>query len=114
MTSPIVVALDANYERSINLSNSVMNLSRLTKDNGLDGVVCSPREAPDIKKYCGKDFITVTPGIRSASIDGDQTRILTPKEALDNGSDYLVIGRPVTESTNPIKSLEEILKDIEI
>lgn len=97
-----------------NLSNSVTNLSRLAKDNGLDGVVSSPREVADIKKHCGKDFITVTPGIRPASIDDDQTRILTPKEALDNGSDYLVIGRPVTESPNPLKSLEQILKDIEI
>lgn len=87
----------------------VERLARLTKDSGLDGVVCSAQEAAMLKAACGKDFKLVTPGIRpaSASLD-DQNRVMTPEAAMAAGSDYLVIGRPITQSTDPIATLQAI------
>lgn len=94
------------------ISSQVMLLAELSKRSGLDGVVCSPNEVSKIKKLCGSEFIGVTPGIRSINIDDDQSRVSSHKEALNSGSDFLVIGRPITKSPNPVKSVEEILKDL--
>ena len=96
------------------LSASIINLAQLAKDHDLDGVVCSAQEVSEIKRLLGDDFIAVTPGIRPVSADDDQTRVSTPQEAIKNGSDYLVIGRPITESKNPLESLEKILRDINL
>ena len=91
----------------------VERLALLTKDSGLDGVVCSPQEVSLLKTLLGKDFLLVTPGIRpSNSSQDDQKRTMTPKEALESGSDYLVIGRPITQSENPLKALETIYKSL--
>ena len=87
-------------------------LTKLAKSSGLDGVVCSPLEVKEIKNSFGADFITVTPGIRSSSLLGDQKRYSSALEALKNGSDYLVVGRPITESDNPVKSLRSLLQEI--
>ncbi len=93
----------------------VERLARLTKDSGLDGVVCSAQEAAMLKAACGKDFKLVTPGIRpaSASLD-DQNRVMTPEAAMAAGSDYLVIGRPITQSADPIATLQAINASIGI
>ena len=96
------------------LSTSIINLAQLAKYHDLDGVVCSAQEVSEIKRLLGDDFIAVTPGIRPVSTDDDQTRVSTPKEAIKNGSDYLVIGRPITATKNPLESLEKILRDINL
>lgn len=87
----------------------VRRLAALTRDCGLDGVVCSAREASMLKQVCGEDFLLVTPGIRPLSADhGDQRRVCTPAEAVAAGSDYLVIGRPITASDDPLQALRAI------
>ena len=84
------------------------------KKNRLDGVVCSPKEIKYIRKEVGKNFIIVTPGIRinNKIISDDQKRIATPKKAIDLGANYLVIGRPITNSKNPLNVLKEINKTL--
>ncbi len=87
----------------------VMRLAQLTKDSGLDGVVCSAQESGMLKAHLGKTFTLVTPGIRPAgSTAGDQKRIMTPVDAIKSGSDYLVIGRPITQAANPSEVLDAI------
>lgn len=87
----------------------VERLARLAKDSGLDGVVCSAQESSLLKAACGKEFKLITPGIRpaQASLD-DQNRVMTPQAAIAAGSDYLVIGRPITQSADPIATLQAI------
>ena len=94
------------------LATHVINLAKLTQQAGLAGVVCSALEAPSLRQQLGKDFCLVTPGIRpaNASLD-DQSRVVTPVEALKNGASYLVIGRPITQSVDPLKTLEAIYAD---
>lgn len=94
------------------LQQHVLNLATLTKEAGLDGVVCSAQEAALLKENLGQDFCLVTPGIRpkNAAKD-DQTRIVTPQDALKLGAHYLVIGRPITQAENPLKALEDIFQE---
>ncbi|WP_444884297.1 orotidine-5'-phosphate decarboxylase [Microbulbifer sp. PSTR4-B] len=95
------------------LQEQVLNLATQAQSCGLDGVVCSAREAEALKAACGPDFELVTPGIRPAGSDaGDQRRTLTPSEALDQGADLLVIGRPITAAKNPMVALQDILTEI--
>ncbi len=95
---------------SSTLENQVVHLAMLAKEAGLDGVVCSAHEVPLIKKHCGSDFLAVTPGIRLASnAPDDQSRIITPEAAIKAGSDYLVIGRPITRATNPKQVVADLL-----
>lgn len=92
------------------VENHVKRLAQLAQASGLDGVVCSAQEASVLKQLCGKDFLLVTPGIRlPEDASNDQTRICTPQQAMANGSDYLVIGRSITASSNPTAKLEQIL-----
>ena len=93
-----------------NVSFLVKKFARFAKKNGLDGVVCSPKEIKDIRKATGKNFIIVTPGIRLKRKikNDDQKRVETPKKAIEMGANYLVIGRPITKSKNPLKTLKEI------
>ncbi len=87
-------------------------LAELAHDCGLDGVVCSAQEAPVLRQQLGKNFCLVTPGIRPANATAnDQSRIMTPRAALENGSDYLVIGRPITQAPDPLRALQDILKE---
>lgn len=91
----------------------VSRLAGLARNSGLDGVVSSAREAAMIKASCGADFLTVTPGIRPAgSEQNDQQRILTPAEAVRQGADYLVIGRPITQHVNPLQQLLAIHQEL--
>lgn len=79
---------------------------------GLDGVVCSPLEADGVHKVCGKDFITVTPGVRFADGDkGDQKRVMTPADARKAGSDYIVVGRPITAAADPVAAYNRCVKE---
>ena len=96
-----------------NTSSLVEDLAILAKDCGLDGVVCSPFEIDNIKSKVGPDFKTVVPGIRPRNFDkNDQKRIMTPSEAVDKGADYLVIGRPITQSNDLKKSADDIITSI--
>ncbi|MBO4953984.1 MAG: orotidine-5'-phosphate decarboxylase [Clostridia bacterium] len=93
----------------------VMHYAKNAKKAGLDGVVCSPLEAQKVHDACGKDFLTVTPGIRFADGDvGDQKRIMTPAAANEIGSDYIVVGRPITAAEDPVaaynRCVEEFVK----
>ena len=91
----------------------VKRLAKLTQDSGLDGVVCSAQEAKMLRETLGQDFALVTPGIRPAGSNADdQKRILTPKQAMLDGSTHLVIGRPITQSENPSQTLRDILVTI--
>ena len=95
------------------LDEHVSRLAQLTKQAGLDGVVCSAQEAKALKALCGHDFKLVTPGIRLPEDNADdQKRICTPKQALDDGSDYLVIGRSITQALDPAAKLQKILQSI--
>jgi len=89
----------------------VLRLAKLTKASGLDGVVCSAQEARLLRDNFGQDFCLVTPGIRpaDASLD-DQSRVVTPRQALELGSSYLVIGRPITQSNSPLATLQKYIK----
>ena len=95
------------------VADSVMRYAVLAKQSGLDGVVSSPWEVPALKAQLGSDFLTVTPGIRPAGSDSaDQSRIMTPREAFKNGTDYIVIGRPITKHEHPRKALESIIEEL--
>ena len=92
----------------------VKKFSKSAKKNYLDGVICSPQEIKYIRKEVGKDFIIITPGIRldNKIKNDDQKRIETPKKAINLGANFLVIGRPITESKNPLRVLKEINKTL--
>lgn len=95
------------------VEDAVVRYAKLAKQAGLQGVVASPLEVAAIKGACGTAFVTVTPGIRPRGADaGDQSRITTPHDAVIGGTDYLVIGRPITAATDPAAALSDILKEM--
>lgn len=95
------------------IAEQVLNLASLTQRAGLDGVVCSAIEAQTLRQKLGTDFCLVTPGIRPANVNqDDQSRVVTPQNALKSGASYLVIGRPITQTKDPMKALGKILLDI--
>ncbi len=90
----------------------VMHYALTAKNAGLDGVVCSPLEAGKVHETCGKDFVTVTPGVRFADGDvGDQKRVMTPAQAREIGSDYIVVGRPITAAEDPVAAYERCVAE---
>ncbi len=90
----------------------VMHYALNAKKAGLDGVVCSPREAGKVHEVCGRDFLTVTPGVRFADGDvGDQKRVMTPEQAREIGSDYIVVGRPITAAADPVAAYERCVRE---
>lgn len=94
-------------------ANKVLELAKLAKNSGLDGVVCSVSETKMIKKELGKDFIVVNPGIRPKdSSSNDQKRVATPKEAIDAGADFIVVGRPVIQAEDPQQAALNIFKEL--
>ncbi len=94
------------------MDDVVMHYSKNAKESGLDGVVCSPLEAKKVHETCGKDFLTVTPGVRfSLGETGDQKRVMTPSQAKAEGSDYIVVGRPITASDDPVKAYKKCVKE---
>ena len=100
-TSQEAMTTDLLIDRPID--EVVMHYAKNAADAGLDGVVCSPLEAGKVHELCGKDFLTVTPGVRFADGDvGDQKRVMTPAQAKEIGSDYIVVGRPITAAEDPV------------
>ncbi len=90
----------------------VMHYAANAKSAGLDGVVCSPLEAGKVHEVCGKEFLTVTPGVRFADGDrGDQKRVMTPADAKAIGSDYIVVGRPITAAEDPVAAYERCVRE---
>lgn len=90
----------------------VMHYARTARNAGLDGVVCSPLEAAKVHEACGAQFITVTPGVRFADGDvGDQKRVMTPAQAREAGSDYIVVGRPITAAEDPVAAYERCVRE---
>ncbi len=122
-TRPLLIAVTmltsmdetaAHNELGINLpiKEIVMNYAENAKNSGLDGVVCSPLEAAAVHDRCGSGFLTVTPGIRFDGGDmGDQVRVMTPERAAKAGSDYIVVGRPITASEKPLESYRRCVKE---
>ena len=122
-TRPILIAVtqltSTSEERMKNdllidkpLKEVVMHYAKNAKKSGLDGVVCSPLEASAVKEYCGAEFMTVTPGIRFAGGDvGDQVRVTTPEMAKELGSDYIVVGRPITAAEDPVAAYRRCVKE---
>ena len=94
------------------LEKVVMHYASNAKAAGLDGVVCSPLESPAVHEKCGKEFLTVTPGVRFADGDkGDQVRVTTPEKAKELGSDYIVVGRPITQAQDPVAAYRRCIKE---
>jgi orotidine-5'-phosphate decarboxylase len=103
------IGIDSSVE------NQVLKLAKLTQKAGLHGVVSSAMEVTLLKKHLKDDFLLVTPGIRPANVNqDDQSRVVTPQDALNSGASYLVIGRPITQAPDPLKALEVILREIEL
>lgn len=113
LTSTSVETMNNEIGIPGSVEQTVVRYAQLAQMSGLDGVVASPLEVPAIREACGSDFHTVTPGIRPAGSGlGDQTRVLTPGEAISRGSHYIVVGRPITGSMNPREAAETILKEM--
>ena len=94
------------------LDKVVMHYAKNAADSGLDGVVCSPLEAGKVHEACGKQFLTVTPGVRFAGGDvGDQKRVTTPEKAKELGSDYIVVGRPITAAEDPVAAWKRCVSE---
>ena len=122
-TRPILIAVtqltSTSEERMKNellinepIDKVVMHYAKNAKDSGLDGVVCSPLEAGKVHDLCGKDFLTITPGVRFSDGDiGDQVRVMTPAEAKKIGSDYIVVGRPITAAEDPVAAYERCVAE---
>lgn len=113
----ILTSMDENAIKQVGIQGPirkrVLQLAELAKKAGLDGVVASPLEVKDIKNKLGKNFIAVTPGIRmSGSKPDDQSRTMTPAEAIKAGADYIVIGRPIREAKEPVEAVKKILREI--
>ena len=114
----ILTSLDSNQTKKYYNKNKIItlvkNFAKAAKKNNLDGIICSPKEIKQIRKEVGKKFLIITPGIRiDKNIESDdQKRVETPKRAIDMGANFLVIGRPITNSNDPLKVLKEINKTI--
>ena len=112
LTSTSQEAMENDLLIKENIEDVVMHYAENAKKAGLDGVVCSPLEVQAVKNRCGKEFLTITPGIRF-SIDSkdDQSRITTPAKAKELGSDYIVVGRPITKAENPVEAYRKCVED---
>ena len=114
----VLTSLNDDDMKRIKVSESakehVLTLAKLAKEAGADGIVCSPQEIEMIKREIGADFITLTPGVRPVwAAAGDQKRVMTPKEAVDKGTDYIVVGRPITGATDRIDAAKKIVMEME-
>jgi orotidine-5'-phosphate decarboxylase len=94
--------------------DNVLRFAQLASNSGMDGIVCSPLEAKEVRPVVAKEFCLVTPGVRPASSgQDDQKRVMTPADAIHAGSDYLVIGRPITQAADPMQALRDIQAEID-
>ena len=115
----VLTSMDDATLHSLGVSGTteeqVDRLARLAKEAGVDGVVCSPLEAPKMREILGADATIVTPGVRPTwAATGDQSRIMTPAKALAAGASHLVIGRPITEADDPKQAIDKIHAELEI
>lgn len=122
-TRPLVIAVtqltSTSEERmqkelliNAQINDTIIHYARNAKEAGLDGVVCSPLEAGMVKEACGKEFLTVTPGVRFADGDvGDQVRVTTPRKAKEIGTDYIVVGRPITKADDPVAAYRRCMNE---
>ncbi len=122
-TRPILIAVtqltSTSEERMQNelligasIEDTIVKYAQNAKTAGLDGVVCSPLEAGMVKNACSKEFVTVTPGVRFADGEvGDQVRVTTPEKAKEIGSDYIVVGRPITQASDPVEAYRRCVKE---
>ena len=107
LTSPDQESMERDLLIERPIDEVVMHYAKTAADAGLDGVVCSPLEAGKVHSHCGQGFVTVTPGVRFAGGDtGDQKRVMTPAQAKKAGSDYIVVGRPITAAPDPVAAYE--------
>ena len=112
LTSTNQEAMEQDLLIKENIEDVVMHYAENSKKAGLDGVVCSPLEVQAVKRKCGKDFLTITPGIRfSTDSKDDQSRITTPSKAKELGSDYIVVGRSITNAENPVDAYKKCVED---
>jgi len=99
--------------QDVDTGRQVLRLAQLAKDSGLDGVICSPEEVKNLRAALGPDFILMVPGIRpSWTVAGDQKRVMTPRQAVEAGATYLVIGRPITGAENPTDAAKRIAEEL--
>ena len=122
-TRPLVIAVtqltSTSEERmqkelliNAKINDTIIHYARNAKEAGLDGIVCSPLEAGMVKEACGKEFLTVTPGVRFADGDvGDQVRVTTPRKAKEIGTDYIVVGRPITKADDPVAAYRRCMNE---
>ena len=113
----MLTSLDVNDLTSVgqtsDAAQQVSRLATLAKESGLDGVICSPEEVKNLRAACGKDFILMVPGIRPEwAPANDQKRVMTPRQAIDAGASYLVIGRPITGADNPVAAADRIMAEL--
>lgn len=114
LTSTSEAQMHSDQLIEVSLEQSVLHYAACAQKAGLDGVVCSPLEAQQIANECGEAFLRVTPGIRPATSDvGDQKRVMTPSRARQNGSSYIVVGRPITKADNPYEAYVAIKNEWE-
>ena len=112
LTSTDQEALERDILIKEPIDKVVMHYAQTAKNAGLDGIVCSPLEAGKVHDTCGKDFLTITPGVRFADGDvGDQKRVMTPAQAKEIGSDYIVVGRPITAAADPVAAYERCIRE---
>lgn len=112
LTSTDQAALERDLLIEKPMDEVVMHYALTAKNAGLDGVVCSPMEAGKVHEHCGEKFLTVTPGVRFADGDaGDQKRVMTPAQAKETGSDYIVVGRPITSAADPVAAYERCVAE---
>ncbi len=112
LTSTDQAALERDILIRLPMEEVVLQYAETARDAGLDGVVCSPLEAEKVHARCGAQFLTVTPGVRFADGDrGDQKRVMTPAQAKTVGSDYIVVGRPITAAADPIAAYERCVRE---
>ena len=114
LTSIDTRALAFDLKVPLELPEYALKMAMLAQESGINGAVCSPQEVSKLREVCGQDFTLVCPGIRpSWSVKGDQSRVSTPKDAISQGANYLVIGRPITAADNPNEAWERICQEIE-
>lgn len=116
VAKPLIIGVTVltSEKKADNIQHIVLERACLAKDCGLDGVVASPQEVKMIRQKLGRDFLIVTPGIRPVDADsGDQKRVGTPQEAIKDGSNFLVVGRPIIQSSDPLKAAQKFLKEFQ-
>jgi len=112
LTSTSQERMEEDLLISAPMDKVVMHYAKCAEESGLDGVVCSPLEAGKVHETCGKNFVTVTPGVRFADGEvGDQVRVMTPEQAKKIGSDYIVVGRPITQAADPVAAWQRCVDE---